>query len=108
MDALSERNLSCFRQARDIVRVSAQEDLRALRTNPEAFESGLGIDKKILALQKNHVLAEFVAQFRDSQVPHSKTARISNTAVESAHVVNRRSGNGSRVTARHAGRAEHL
>ena len=28
--------------------MSAQEDLRALRTSPEPFDSGLGIDKRIL------------------------------------------------------------
>jgi hypothetical protein len=51
MDALSERILSCVRQARDIVRVAAQEDLRALRTSPEPFDSYLGIDKKILLIK---------------------------------------------------------
>jgi hypothetical protein len=53
VDALSARILSCVRQARDIMRVAAQEDLRALRTSPEPFDSYLGIDKKMLLIKWN-------------------------------------------------------
>jgi hypothetical protein len=62
MDALSERILSCVRQARDIVRAAAQEDLRALQTSPEPFDSYLGIDKKILLIKWNGGFGAFMKQ----------------------------------------------